>query len=45
MRAFVEGARHVQDDGLCAVHPAATDDVQNLHVQQLPPRRYLSLFD
>ena len=45
MRALVQGARHVQDDGLCAIHPAATDDVQNLHVQQLLPRRCPALFD
>jgi hypothetical protein len=32
VRSLVQDARHVQDDGLSAIHPAATDDVQNLHV-------------
>jgi hypothetical protein len=41
MGALVQSARHVQNDGFCAIHPAATDDVQNLHVQQRPP----ALFD
>jgi hypothetical protein len=45
MRALIQSARHVQDDGLCAIHPAATDDVQNLHLLQFPPLRYLVLFD
>src|SRR5271168_1574317 len=45
VRPLVQGTGQVEDDGLRAVHPATTDDVQNLHVQQLPPRRFLALFD
>jgi hypothetical protein len=33
MRTLIQGARHVEDDSFGAIHPAATDDVQNLHWQ------------
>src|SRR5258707_1943495 len=45
MRPLIQGARQVQDDSLCPIHPAATDDVQNFHWQQLLSYRYLSLCD
>ena len=45
MRAVVQSARHVQDHGLCAVHASTTDDVQDLHEQQLPRRWYPALVD
>jgi hypothetical protein len=45
VRALIQGAGHVQDDGLCAIHTSAADDVQNLHLQQLTLCLCLTLFD
>lgn len=33
MPGFIEHPRQVEDDGLCAVHSAATDDMQDFHLR------------